>query len=340
MSASLSIRALSVRFGADEAVRKVDLDVAPGEVVAVLGPSGSGKTTLLRCIAGFQPPAAGSVSLEGRDLAGVPPHRRGIGLMFQDHALFPHLDVAGNIAFGLRMLGEHKAEIARRVEEMLQLVGLDGFGPRRVQTLSGGEQQRVALARALAPRPSVLLLDEPLGALDRVLRERLVIELRALFAHLGLTVIAVSHDHGEAFSLADRVVVMDDGAVLQCGPPLAVWERPTSRRVAELLGFVNLVRVGVTAGCAHTPWGDVPVSATDASATLLIRPAGVGLDPTGAGARGRVLSVAFAGERTTVVVAVPDAPPIEASVATATAPRAGDEVAVTLDPTEVVLLDR
>ncbi len=338
MSGSLSVRGLAVRFNGTDALRGIDLDVASSEVVAVLGPSGSGKTTLLRAIAGLQLPTAGAISLDGRDLAGVPPHRRGIGLMFQDHALFPHHDVTGNVAFGLRMLGVRGTEVVHRVDEMLQLVGLAGFGARRIQTLSGGEQQRVALARALAPRPSVLLLDEPLGALDRLLRERLVTELRSLFTELGLTVVAVTHDHREAFSLADRVAVMDDGGILQCGTPITVWTTPRTRRVAELLGFANVVDVVVAAGRAETPWGPVAVSAADGAATLLIRPTGVRLPPAGAGPRGRVLSAAFAGERTTVAMAVADAPQLEASVATASAPRPGDEVAVVLDAGEVVVL--
>ncbi len=338
MSASLAVAGATVRFGETLAVADIDLDVDPGEVVAVLGPSGSGKSTLLRAIAGLQPLAAGAVLLEGRDLAGVPPHRRGVGLMFQEHALFPHRDVAENVAFGLRMQRRPAREVSDRVHELLELVDLPGFGARRIQTLSGGEQQRVALARALAPRPEVLLLDEPLGALDRTLREHLVTELRALFTHLGLTVVAVTHDQGEAFSLADRVVIMDAGRILQAGSPVAVWEQPSTARVAELLGFANVVTVPVVAGRAVTPWGAVRVAGTDGTVTVLIRPAGVRVGPAVSGVPGTVLACAFIGDRTSVTVAVDGAPPLQALLPTVESPRPGDSVGVSLDPAAVVLL--
>jgi thiamine transport system ATP-binding protein len=331
VSAHLQVEGATVRFGPHLAVDGVDLDVAPGEVLAVLGPSGSGKSTLLRAIAGLQPLAAGSVRLDGRDVTTVPPHRRGVGLMFQDHALFPHRDVAGNVGFGLRMQGRSAGDVARRVAELLALVDLDGYEGRSIQTLSGGEQQRVALARALAPEPGVLLLDEPLGALDRSLRDRLVVELRALFTRLELTVVAVTHDQSEAFSLADRVAVLDRGRLLQVGPPAEVWAAPAGRRVAELLGIRNIVEVDVRDGCATTPWGSVALDAPDGAVWVVVRPSLVRLAP-GGGVAGTVVACAFAGERTVVTVAPEDGPAIEASVATAHAPAPGSRVAVHLDP--------
>ncbi|MEQ1788508.1 MAG: ABC transporter ATP-binding protein, partial [Acidimicrobiales bacterium] len=211
MTARLTVDGASVRFGATTALSGVDLEVAAGEVVAILGPSGSGKSTLLRAVAGLQPLSDGRVVIDGVDHTHTPAHRRGVGLMFQDHALFPHLSVGANVAFGLRMQRRSPAETRARVAELLDLVGLASTEGRAIHTLSGGEQQRVALARALAPAPRVLLLDEPLGALDRQLRERLVDELGQLFGQLGQTVVAVTHDQTEAFAMAHRLVVVDAG---------------------------------------------------------------------------------------------------------------------------------
>ena len=236
MSASLDVAGATVRFGKAVALDGLDLHLDAGEVAVVLGPSGSGKSTLLRAIAGLQPLDCGQVLLDGVDQTDVPPHRRGVGLMFQEHALFPHRDVAANIGFGLRMQKRPRAEIQGRVAELLDMVDLPEFGDRPIHTLSGGEQQRVALARALAPEPAILLLDEPLGALDRLLRESLTSDLRALFTRLDLTVVAVTHDHAEAFALADRLLVIDRGRALQCGTVDEVRNRPTSERVARLLG--------------------------------------------------------------------------------------------------------
>jgi thiamine transport system ATP-binding protein len=233
----LAVDALSVRYGNFVALDAVDLTVADGEIVSVLGPSGSGKSTLLRAVAGLVPEAHGRVSWDGHDLAGVATHRREFGLMFQDHALFPHRDVLGNVTFGLRMHRVARPEIDERARVALDRVGLAGFEHRSVADLSGGEQQRVALARALAPEPRLLMLDEPFGALDRALRERLVGELRTLFTALGLSVLFVTHDHDEAFALADRVVVMHEGRVAQVGTPSEVWRRPAGAFVARFLGW-------------------------------------------------------------------------------------------------------
>jgi thiamine transport system ATP-binding protein len=233
----LQLEALTVVYDGFTAVAGIDVDVDDGEILCVLGPSGSGKSSVLRAVAGLEPGATGRVSWDGTDLTGVPPHRRGFGLMFQDHALFPHRDVQGNVAFGLRMQRLPRPEIETRTRAALALVGLEGFGARRIRELSGGEQQRVALARALAAEPRLLMLDEPLGALDRALRERLVAELRALFVRLGLTTLFVTHDHDEAFALADRLVVMHAGRIEQLGTPADVWRRPANAFVARFLGW-------------------------------------------------------------------------------------------------------
>lgn len=339
MTCPLAVEHATVRFGSTTALDDATLAVPGGSVTAVVGPSGSGKSTLLRVIAGLQRLDGGRVVVAGRDLDGVAPHRRGVGLMFQDHALFPHRDVAGNVGFGLRMQRMPPEGIRSRVAELLEMVGLSGFGDRAVQTLSGGEQQRVALARALAPGPSVLLLDEPLGALDRSLRERLALELRALFADLGITVVAVTHDHREAFVLGDEVAVMDEGTVLQVGAPAALWDRPGSARVAQVLGFANVLDVTVAGGVAATPWGDLPVTgAPDGPAVVMIRPAGVRIGaPTGPD-RARVAASTFAGDHTEIRLERPGTPALDAVVPSPTAPSVGTSVSVSVDPAAVVLL--
>ena len=238
----LSIDGVSVTFPGGAGLRSASLEAHDGETVAVLGPSGCGKTTLLRVVAGLQAADHGRVLLDGRDLALVPPHRRGIGLMFQDNVLFPHRDVAGNVGFGLRMSGTPRAEERRRVAALLELVGLPGTDARSVATLSGGEQQRVALARALAPEPRALLLDEPLGSLDGPLRGRLLDDLRDLFAQLRLTVLYVTHDVGEAFALGHRVAVMRAGEVVQTGTADELWAGPADAWVARFLGMRNVER--------------------------------------------------------------------------------------------------
>ncbi|MGW3397098.1 ABC transporter ATP-binding protein [Streptomyces hydrogenans] len=337
----LTLEGATVRFGARAVLDAVDLAVAEHEIVCVLGPSGSGKSTLLRAVAGLQALDAGRVLLAGADQAGVPVHRRGVGLMFQDHQLFPQKDVAGNVAFGPRMHGVPKDERAGRVEELLDLVGLPGAGRRAVASLSGGEQQRVALARALAPRPRLLMLDEPLGQLDRGLRERLVVELRALFGRLGTTVLAVTHDQGEAFALADRVVVMRDGRIVRSGTPVEVWQRPGSEFVARFLGFENVVPATVSGAVAETAWGRIPVPEGSAQGerTLLVRPAGVRVAAAGGGLACRVESRTFRGHHVTVVLRPADGPPLEAECAPREVPEEGAEVAVAFRAEDVVVLD-
>ena len=234
-SAGLSVRGLAVTYGDLHAVDGVDLEVAAGEVVALLGASGSGKSSLLRAVAGLEDVAAGEVAWAGRSMVRVPVHKRGFGLMFQDGQLFEHRDVGSNIAYGLT--GLPRAQRGERVREMLELVGLPGFERRRVTTLSGGQAQRVALARALAPAPRLLLLDEPLSALDRALREQLATDVRAILRRGGTTALYVTHDQDEAMTVADRVGVMEAGRLLRLDTPQRLWADPGSSKVARFLGF-------------------------------------------------------------------------------------------------------
>ena len=301
----------------------IELDVGAGEVVAVLGASGSGKSTLLRCVCGLHEPAGGSVEWNGESLTTLAPHRRDIGMMFQGQALFPHLDVAHNVEFGLRSRRVDRAARRRRVEAMLELVGLADFGGRRVATLSGGEQQRVALARALAPQPRALLLDEPFGALDRALRERLVLDVAAILRSSGVAAILVTHDQDEAATMADRIGVLDGGRLVQVASPFELWSRPSTPAVGALLGFVGPVSGYVGEGRIETPWG--VLEADDQSprrpVEIVVRPDALVVEPVDAEAGddtpGRTLlgsvvrSVPRAGGAS-VELRIGDGPPITA----------------------------
>jgi thiamine transport system ATP-binding protein len=292
-----------VRFGANAVVDGVDLEVGERETVAILGPSGCGKTTLLRAIAGLQPLASGRISWDGEDLAAVPPHRRRFGLMFQEYALFPHRDVAGNVEFGLRMAGVGREERARRVAAVLDLVGLGALGDRRVAGLSGGEQQRVALARALAVEPRLLMLDEPLGALDRPWQARLLREIGELLERERLPALYVTHSHEEAFALADRVVVMRAGRVVQGGVATEVWRRPADEWTAAFLGFGPAVDGVLGADGLVTPWGALPVASDLASGTVrVVLPMDAVRVDDGGSIEGRVARSSFAGDRVELTV--------------------------------------
>ena len=235
----ISIDHVTKDFGSVRAVNEAHFEIAEGEFFSLLGPSGCGKTTLLRILAGFEVPSAGSIHIDGKDVTVVPPNHRPVNMVFQNYAIFPHLNVASNIAFGMRKSGLSKQQLAQRIEEMLELIRLPGYGERGAQELSGGQRQRVALARALIKQPKVLLLDEPLGALDKKLREQMQIELRQLQQQVGITFVFVTHDQEEALTLSDRIAVMSQGDVLEISTPGALYEAPKSRFVADFIGTMN-----------------------------------------------------------------------------------------------------
>ena len=235
----ISIEHVTKDFGSVRAVNDANFEIAEGEFFSLLGPSGCGKTTLLRMLAGFEVPSAGSIHVDGRDVTLLPPNHRPVNMVFQNYAIFPHLNVASNIAFGMRKSGLSKPELARRIDEMLELIRLPGYGERGAHELSGGQRQRVALARALIKQPKVLLLDEPLGALDKKLREQMQIELRQLQQQVGITFVFVTHDQEEALTLSDRIAVMSQGDVLEISTPGELYEAPKSRFVADFIGTMN-----------------------------------------------------------------------------------------------------
>ncbi len=247
MTAAIELRNASRRFGSVVALDGVSLTIAPGEFFALLGPSGSGKTTCLRLIAGFDRPDSGSIWLDGVDVTGLPPHQRNVNTVFQDYALFPHMSVAENVAYALRVRGVAAAERQQRAREMLSLVQLESFGERRPAQLSGGQRQRIALARALINQPQVLLLDEPLGALDLKLREDMQTELKSLQQRLGITFVFVTHDQGEALSMADRVAVFSQGRIEQLDTPRDLYARPRTAFVADFVGSANVVPASLAA---------------------------------------------------------------------------------------------
>lgn len=270
----LSCRGITVTYGDFVALDGVDLDLGAGHRLAIVGPSGCGKSTLLRVIAGLVEPTTGSVWLDGRDITHDPPHRRRIGLMFQEHALFPHRDVAGNIGFGLRMQDATSAETDRRVDELLAMVGLGDRRHARIDELSGGERQRVALARTLAPDPDVVLLDEPLASLDRVLRTDLLDEITAIFSDLGITAVAVSHDIEEAFRFGTSVAVMAPGRIDRIGPTPTVWDDPETTYTAGFLGYAPVVPFEPTPTGVATPIGPFAADAPEGTSHLAIAPGG------------------------------------------------------------------
>ena len=330
----LRLRDVTVRYGdavaVDAAVDRVSLDLAPGQVLAVLGPSGCGKSTLLRAVAGLEPLSSGSISFDGTDLAGTPTHRRGFALMFQDGQLFAHLTVARNVAYALRLRRTPSAQVAVRVQELLGLVGLSGFGDRLPGTLSGGERQRVALARALAVDPRLILLDEPLSALDATLRERLAGDLREILHAAGTTALLVTHDHEEAFALADRLAVMRDGRVVQSGDIDEVWREPVDEDTALFLGYARVLRddaarlVLEAAGLAPAP-------------AVAVRRSALVVDAAGP-VRARVESARVTPEQVRLVVQVEGVGAVDAVAALGSRVAPGDEVAVRVDVTRLAVL--
>jgi spermidine/putrescine transport system ATP-binding protein len=303
MAAGIELAGLTKRFGhgvtSHAAVDNIDLSVAGGEFFSLLGPSGCGKTTTLRLIAGFEEPTAGRILLDGADVSHVPPHKRNVNTVFQSYALFPFLSVFDNVAFGLKHASVTKAELKQRVTDALSLVSMSDFAARRPSQLSGGQQQRVALARALVLNPAVLLLDEPLGALDAKLRRSLKVELKALQERVGITFIYVTHDQEEALTMSDRIAVMNAGRIAQVGTPQEVYESPADAYVADFLGAANLLQIVVTervrGGASTLKLGDIALSTSNevpaepgASGQAVIRPERVRVEEHGSAGANRV----------------------------------------------------
>jgi spermidine/putrescine transport system ATP-binding protein len=332
---AIALRGLAKQYGRQEALQPTDLDIGDGEFFCLLGPSGSGKTTTLNLIGGFLAPSGGTIEIRGQRVDRLPAHRRPVNTVFQSYALFPHMTVRDNVAFGLRMARVARGESSTRVAEALALVGLEGMADRYPAQLSGGQQQRVAVARALVNRPAVLLLDEPLGALDLKLRKRLQVELAQIHREIGTTFVYVTHDQEEAMSMADRIAVLDDGRVEQVGTPEQIYHRPTSRFVADFIGESNFVEVSLDAAAGSATLADgtsVRFAGTRSGpAVLMIRPESVHVTAASAGPpealRGRVAQTSFLGSHTRVAVSIP------ASTTPLTSVVYGrDRTAVGLDP--------
>jgi putrescine transport system ATP-binding protein len=302
----LTIEHASKRFGETVALDDVSLSVGAGEFFALLGPSGCGKTTLMRLVAGFETPDSGRLTLSGQDLDALPPHRRPVNMMFQSYALFPHLDVFENVAFGLRRKGIAQGAITARVEDLLDVVQLSNLGARKIHQLSGGQKQRVALARALAPGPTLLLLDEPLGALDRKLREETQFQLKEIQRKLKTAFVIVTHDQDEALALADRIAVMRAGRIEQIGSPTEIYRRPQNRFVADFVGAANMIvgRIAREGDAVFflAPFGRLRRENCDladgAGATLSLRPEEIGVATEGEGPEAIVEDIAFRGGTT------------------------------------------
>jgi spermidine/putrescine transport system ATP-binding protein len=320
---------VSKSFGRTQAVKELDLAISAGQFVTLLGPSGCGKSTSLRMLGGFEMPSAGRILLGDRDVTRLPPHRREVNMVFQDYALFPHMTVAENVAFGLELKGMARPAIMRRVQDLLGLVQLEGMGERTPDQLSGGQRQRVALIRALAPDPKVLLLDEPLGALDAKLRSQMQIELKAIQERTGKTFLFVTHDQEEALTMSDRVIVMNEGRIEQDGPPEELYQRPASRFVATFIGETNLLdctvrgRDGVD---LILDWGRVPLRAranavcpaAGARIEVALRPESLVCSPVEPTTPNRVRATVgqrvFKGSRTMLVLEVEGAGALQASL--------------------------
>ena len=336
----VEFRGITKRFGDFTAVDDLSLSIYEREFHALLGPSGCGKSTLLRMLAGFEEATGGDILLEGRSLRGVPPHRRPVNMMFQSYALFPHMSVEGNVAYGLKREGMAKGEIADRVADVLRLVKMGDFAHRKPHQLSGGQRQRVALARSLAKRPKLLLLDEPLGALDKKLREETQFELSDLQEELGLTFVVVTHDQEEAMTMADRISVMDHGRIVQVGTPGEIYEAPATRYVADFVGSINLIEGTVVSvdgsmvtleadGRTHRVESEGELPDSGSKAWLAIRPEKLRVsrdepvDPTANALRGEVWDLAYLGDMTLYNVRLPSGAIVRASVLNAT--RAADD---------------
>lgn len=343
MKKGLEVNNVSKRFDQTVALDNISFSVRPNEVVAILGPSGCGKSTALMLIAGLIPPDSGRIAWDGQDLAGTPAHKRNFGLMFQDYALFPHMDVADNVAFGLRMLNRPAEEVRETTTEMLALVGLEGYDERDVNTLSGGEQQRVALARSLAPQPRLLMLDEPMSSVDRTMRERLLVDLRQALQSTGQTAVYVTHDQEEAFALADRVAIMQAGAVVQFEAPEQIYCCPSSPFVAGFIGLDNFLPARITGSGQErrieSALGRFPApdAFSPGPVTLLLRPDGARLDGRGGvSIKGKVISRSFRGNMRQMRVEVNQIQLRFEFLASQELPQVGQPVRLTFDPEQAL----
>ena len=325
------------------ALGDVSVAIEKGEFFTLLGPSGCGKTTLLRCIAGFETPTSGTIHLSGRDITHTPPNQRPVNTVFQSYALFPHLSVAQNVGFGLKMLGKPAKEVARSVERVLALVKLEQFANRLPQQLSGGQQQRVALARALAPEPEVPLLDEPLSALDLKLRKEMQSELKRLQTETGITFVFVTHDQEEALTMSNRIGVMSAGALLQVGTPRDIYDRPLNRFVADFIGETNFLEGRVEGGQVRIGTGDrlgVSLDGQQGNVTLAIRPEQISLKPAEGGIPATILEANFLGTDTHYTLSLKDGSRLVARVQSNSTLsfRVGDSVSVSFDVQAVHVL--
>ena len=348
----ISLRSVTKTYGAMHALDNVSLDVKSGEFLTLLGPSGSGKTTTLMMLAGFEPATHGEIYLNGNPINNVPPHKRGIGMVFQNYALFPHMTVAGNVGYPLRLRNVPKPEAAERVEHALETVQLGGYGERRIDQLSGGQKQRVALARSIVFEPRILLMDEPLSALDKKLRDRMQIELRHLHEKLGMTTVYVTHDQREALTMSDRIAVVNHGRIMQLATPQQLYDYPANRFVADFIGdstFLPVTRSG-----DQVVYGDqvlrhstpLPESATLA---LMVRPERLRLADEGAARTANIFNgtaseVVYQGDSYLMYAHLADGSEISLRGAirggtVSNLPKAGDPVSLALDPADTVLID-
>ena len=344
---ALSLQGVTKRFGAHTAVDDLSLEIKPGEFLSLLGPSGCGKTTTLRMLAGFEEPDAGTITISGQSVVGVPPYRRDVNTVFQQYALFPHMSVAQNVAYGLRQRGVDKRETAKRVGETLEMVKMTALAARKPAQMSGGQQQRVALARALVNRPSVLLLDEPLAALDRKLRQEMQVELKLLQREVGITFVFVTHDQEEAMSMSDRIAVMLDGRIEQLGDPDAIYEQPVSAFVAGFIGQNNFWSGTATNGIADCDGGVTVASPLSGAVRVAVRPEAISLAAPDSSTSstaptnevdGTVVGVSHLGDVIQFVIRT-DGPDLLARIARRAAPRLhpGENVTCSWSPDAVAV---
>ena len=350
ISLPISIRNVSKRYGAFAALDDISLDIASGEFVTLLGPSGSGKTTLLMVLAGFVRPDNGETRFGEADVSLLPPHKRNVGMVFQNYALFPHMTVAGNVAYPLKLRGVSRIEIAERVAKALDMVQLSGLSERQIDQVSGGQRQRVALARAIVFEPRILLMDEPLSALDKKLREQMQIEVRHLHQRLGMTTVYVTHDQREALTMSDRIAVIDKGRFRQIGPPREIYERPDSRFIAEFIGESHFLPVTVRDGAAFlgsTPLQMAKPPANMAAAqVLVVRPEKVCIvsgsgDPSLNVFTGVMKEFVYQGDTSILYVTLPGGEEIairQASSAGTMPPEAGSAIRLGLSPADTVIV--